>query len=414
MRSCRPLHSGELDYSLLSEYNPIASRRDFLRRVACGACAYGLLRGLDWIPGFASEAAAQDAAPPLEATQSPAPDEASRFIAPARHWEKGDNDEVTCRLCPRLCELEKGQRGDCRVRQNINGELKTLVHGRVVSLHVDPIEKKPMFHFLPASSALSLATAGCNFRCRFCQNWQISQNRPEDVEAVYLAPAKVAAMAAEKKIAGIAYTYSEPVVFYEFMLDTAREARKRGVRNVMISNGSIRPEPMRELCEVLDGIKVDFKAYQRKFYSDVCRGELQPVLDTMKLVRSLGKWLEIVVLIIPTLNDSAAECKEMCQWIHGELGPDVPLHFSRFTPNYKMRNLPATPMKTLERNCDIAQECGIRYIYLGNAPGHRRESTWCPGCGEQVIERYGFVARSRLKPGGKCPRCEYPIPGVWA
>ncbi len=339
---------------------------------------------------------------------------AESFLAPARHWKSIGGNKVKCLLCPRHCEVDPGRRGECGVRENRAGAYFTLDQNRIASLHIDPIEKKPLFHFLPGAKALSLAAPGCNFHCKFCQNWQISQSAPEDLECQPIPPAQIARLALAQNTQCIAYTYSEPVVYYELMFDTSEAARRAGVRNVMISNGSIEPGPMRELCEVLDAVKVDFKSFRQKLYREICAGDLRPVLDTMRLVHSLGKWLEIVVLIIPTLNDSPEECRDLCKWVLDNLGPDVPVHFSRFTPNYKLRNLPATPVKRLETHAEIAREAGIHYAYVGNVPGHRLENTYCPQCSEMVISRYGFEAENRLKPGGKCPKCGQAIPGVWS
>jgi len=395
-----------------------ASRREFLATAARGACllcaAEGIFaavsRGGTSFPG-ARNAFAQDPAPPVGSTK--AGQASGPFIAEARHWETLPTGEIQCHLCPNECEVKPGERGTCRVRENQNGDYKTLVYGRVASLNVDPIEKKPLFHFLPGKTALSLATAGCNINCQFCQNWQISQSLPEDLEAALVSPERMAALAHNKHIPVIAYTYSEPVISFENMIDTARAARPLGVRSVMISNGYIQAKPMLELCEALDAIKIDFKGFNPTFYRDTCRGELKPVLETLQLVRRKGKWLEIVCLIIPTLNDSPAECKRMCRWIVENLGPDVPVHFTRFHPNYKLENLPPTPTKTLERNREIARKAGIRFPYVGNVPGHKFENTFCPECETMIISRYGFVAKSTLEDGA-CPHCSTKIPGVWS
>jgi pyruvate formate lyase activating enzyme len=280
-------------------------------------------------------------------------------------------------------------------------------------VHNDPIEKKPLFHYLPGTNALSIATAGCNFECKFCQNWQIAQFRPEQVESTTVTPEQVVKMAKDQGSPTIAYTYSEPVVFYEYMYDTARLGRYQGIGSVMISNGYIKEEPLVELCKYLTAVKIDLKAFTERFYRETCSGELKPVLDTLEKLKKIGIWYEIVVLIVPTLNDSEKEIREMSEWIKKRLGCDVPVHFTRFHPMYKIKNLPPTPVKTLERARKIAQELGLHYVYIGNVPGHEGENTYCPNCKKMVIRRTGFlIIENRLK-AGKCSFCNYPIPGVW-
>jgi len=267
------------------------------------------------------------------------------FLVEARYYDKLPHRKIKCRLCPRECEIDDLERGFCGVRENRGGTYYTLVHSRPCSWHVDPIEKKPLFHFLPGTNAFSIATVGCNIECKFCQNWQTSQIRPEQ-SLDYIMPPEVVAEAAKKSGSRtIAYTYTEPVIFYEYMDDCAVAGRKRGIKSVMISNGYIMPEPMRALCKQLDAVKIDLKAFTEKFYK-MQMGRLKPVLDTLELLRDVGIWYEIVYLVIPTLNDDPGELKAMCRWIHDQLGPDVPVHFSRFYPQYKLRNLPPTPIRT--------------------------------------------------------------------
>ncbi len=337
-----------------------------------------------------------------------------KFVAPARHWEKRENQRVVCTLCPRQCEVADLERGGCGVRENRGGDYFTLVYNRPCSLNVDPIEKKPLFHFLPATTAFSTATAGCNIWCRFCQNWAISQKRPEQVRAVYVTPEQMVALAQREGSRSIAFTYNEPVVFYEWMYDIAVAAKKAGVRTVMISNGYIQKPPLRELCKVLSGVKIDLKAFTEKFYKEICDGQLQPVLDTLVELKAVGIWFEIVVLIIPTLNDSDSECRNMCKWIVQNLGPDVPVHFTAFHPMYMLNNLPSTSPRVLERNRQIAFDAGIHYAYVGNVPGAPGENTFCHSCKKQIVNRYGYATRSQIGPDGKCPHCKTAIPGVWA
>jgi pyruvate formate lyase activating enzyme len=331
----------------------------------------------------------------------------------ARYYKKQPDREIECILCPRFCKLGDKERGYCGVRENMGGTYYTLVYGKACSIAVDPIEKKPLFHYLPKSSALSIATAGCNVNCKFCQNWEISQVRPEQVQNYDFPPRAVVETAQKYSCPVIAYTYTEPVVFYEYMYDTSLEARKKGIRNVVITGGHINPEPMEELTKVVDAIKVDLKAFSQDFYTNYVRGELQPVLEAIKIVHKSSAWLELVYLVIPTLNDSSDEIRKMCQWIMKEIGPDVPLHFSRFVPMYLVKNLPPTPVSTLEKAQKIALEEGIHYVYIGNVPGHSAESTYCPQCKEIVIKRIGYQINKIALKGGRCKYCNNPIPGIW-
>jgi pyruvate formate lyase activating enzyme len=335
-------------------------------------------------------------------------------IAPALHYEKIGERKVICRLCPRECRVADAERGFCGTRENRGGEYFTLVHQRLCSLHVDPIEKKPLFHVLPGAQALSLATAGCNMECRFCQNWEISQSRPEQVDSVEATPAMLLEAARRQGARAIAYTYTEPTIFYEYMLEIARHTQAQGIANVVISNGYIQEAPLRELAPHLTAYKVDLKAFTEEFYRDQCSATLAPVLAALATLKEIGLWMEIVVLIIPTLNDDETANRAMFAWIERTLGPDVPVHLTRFHPTYKIRNLPSTPVATLERLHALAAQAGLHYVYLGNVPGHMCESTYCPVCRERVIERHGYlVAAVRLK-DGRCPKCAAPIPGVWS
>ncbi len=335
-------------------------------------------------------------------------------LVPALHYEKLEDKRLICRLCPRECRVADQERGYCGVRENRDGDYFTLVHSRVCAVHVDPIEKKPLFHFLPGTTALSLATAGCNMECRFCQNWQISQFRPEQVDSTEATPEGVLRAARHHRAQSIAYTYSEPTVFYEYMLDVARHTSRQGVGNVVISNGYISEAPLLELAPHLAAYKVDLKAFTEKFYREQCSAHLDPVLHTLKVLKRIGLWTEIVVLIIPTLNDDPASNRDMFKWIAGELGPDVPVHLSRFHPTYKIQNIPRTPVSTLERLHAIAQEEGLHYVYLGNVTGHKAESTYCPSCGHRVIERFGYIVNRVDLKQGCCIKCGESIPGIWS
>ena len=369
------------------------SRRDFIKTASAGACALGL--GYAWV----SESAAA-AAPPS--------------AHEARYYEKLGNGLVHCTLCPINCRVPEGGRGVCEVRENRGGTYYTLVYGNPCTYHNDPIEKKPLYHYLPGTNAFSIATAGCNIECKFCQNWQISQSRPEDIRSFKMPPGEVVRLTKKAGSPTIAYTYSEPVIFTEYMYDTAALAKKEGLGNVMISNGYIQEKPLEDLCSVLSAVKIDLKAFTEEFYRDLCSGELKPVLDTLTRLKEAGMWFEIVVLLVTTKNDSAKEIDSMTKWIAEKLGPDVPLHFSRYHPCYKVTNLPPTPVETLERARKIAMGNGLKFVYLGNIPGNPANNTYCPNCGKLLVTRIGYhISMDGLK-DGKCKYCGCPIPGIWS
>ena len=305
-------------------------------------------------------------------------------------------------------------KGDCRVRYAEGGKLYTLVYGKACAVHVDPMEKKPMFHFLPGTPIFSIATAGCNLHCKFCQNWEISQTDPENLSNHDLPPAKVVALAISYGCRSIAYTYSEPVVFYEYTYDTCALAEERGLKNVLVTAGFINENPLKELCRVSHGANVDLKGFTEDYYLKVCDGRLKTVLNTLVIMKEQGVWVEITNLIVPTLNDDLKKIREMCRWIYRNLGPDVPLHFSRFFPRYRLRHLYPTPVSTLVRAAEIAREEGLNYVYVGNVVGTDWEDTHCPGCGKKIIDRYGYrILRYKLKENGRCDYCGYKIAGVW-
>ncbi len=329
------------------------------------------------------------------------------------YWEELGDMRVKCVLCPRECQVADLERGYCGVRENKGGRYYTLVHSKVCALHIDAIEAKPLFHFLPGTKGLSMATVGCNMECKFCQNWQISQFRPEQVNYNLYTPDAIIKKAKYRQCSHIAYTYTEPVIFYEFMLEIAEKARQENVANVMVSNGYIQQKPLRELCKHVDAIKIDLKSFTEKFYRDTCNGKLKPVLNTLVTVKELGVWLEIVVLIIPTLNDSSQEIRDMCRWIKTNLGSDVPIHFTRYYPTYKIKNIPPTPLHTLGRARRIAKEEGFNFAYVGNAPGHEGENTYCSDCKELIIKRTGFQVLQYFIEDEKCRNCNSIIPGTW-
>ena len=379
------------------------TRRDLLRwGLACGAA--GALCRMD--AAFAQDVAGTGA------LEGPRLKGVTRHEA--RFWEKLADRKVKCVLCPRECEVADVERGYCGVRENLGGDYQTLVYGTLCSANIDPIEKKPLFHYLPGTTAFSIATAGCNIECKFCQNWQISQFRPEQVDSVEVPPERLTASCRARGCPTIAYTYSEPVIFYEYMYDTAALARTQGIGSVMISNGYIQEKPLRELCRHLTGVKIDFKAFSEKFYAESCAGELKPVLKTLEILKDIGIWFELVVLVIPTLNDSPDETKQMSKWVLKHLGPDVPMHFTRFHPTYRMTNLPRTPVSTLARCRDIALDEGVHYVYAGNVPMHPGENTYCHHCRTELIRRVGFRVASNRIDRGRCPECSTSIPGVWS
>jgi pyruvate formate lyase activating enzyme len=337
------------------------------------------------------------------------------FIEPrvASYWEPLENNWVRCGLCPRRCVVGPGQRGYCEVRENRDGTYYTLTYGNPCAINVDPIEKKPFFHFLPGTTAFSVATAGCNLDCKFCQNWQISQSRPEDLYNYRLSPEELVEAAVRSGSPSIAYTYSEPTIFYEYMLATAKIAHERGLKNVYHSNGFINEEPLRELCRYLDAADIDLKGFTEEYYSDMTAGSLAPVLRTLKILREEGVHLEITTLVVPGRNDDPDDLSAMCRWIRENLGPDTPLHFSRFHPEHKLRNLPPTPVETLEVARRIALDSGLKYVYIGNVPGHEGNSTYCPVCGSTVIRRIGYSVDPAGLVDGACAHCGTPIAGVW-
>ncbi len=353
-------------------------------------------------------------APPLPAATSLAHKDAPRE---AYFYEKSDAKGVKCLLCPHGCALKPGETGFCKNYRNTDGKLLSLVYGKPCSVVVEDIEKAPFYHFLPGSKRVCVATAGCNFRCSFCQNWQISQCGVEDLEKTgvvrSVSPEQIVKEAKQRSVPTICFTFNEPVNFYDYMYDISVLAHKEGIKTVMVSNGYINEEPLRRLLPVLDAVKVDFKAFDEGFYEKITAGELEPVLRTMRIVREARVHLEIVNLVIPTLNDKEEQIRKMAEWIMKNVGPDVPTHFTRFTPLYKLAHLPPTPPSTLEMCAATAKKAGLKYVYIGNLPGSELNSTFCASCGKKIISRTGFhVVENKLKDGA-CPFCEAAIPGVW-
>jgi pyruvate formate lyase activating enzyme len=350
----------------------------------------------------------------IPAWAGPQKQDDSRFTVEAKFYQKlPNNKKIKCKLCPRECTVGDRERGYCGVRENRGGTYYSLVHSRVCAAHIDPVEKKPLFHYLPGTTAFSLATAGCNVNCKFCQNWDISQVRPEQVPADYAPPKLVAELAKQRDCPTIAYTYSEPVIFSEYLMDAADTGHEAGVRSVVVSNGYIQEEALKTAYGKMDAVKIDLKAFTESYYKDVVVGELKPVLDTLVTLRKMNKWTEIVYLVVPAMNDGDAEFRGLARWIKTNLGVDVPIHFTQFHPQYLLKNLPITPVPTLERAKAIADAEGLHYVYIGNVPGHPAQNTYCPKCQRMLVERVGFTASRMLIRKGSCPFCGQPIPGIW-
>jgi pyruvate formate lyase activating enzyme len=379
------------------------NRRSFLK---CSLAATGGMLLPNVLPGGSFLGSTVDA--------FPLPSPAGLSHVEAKYYKKLEHKEIECVLCPRECKVGDRERGYCGCRENKEGIYYTLVHSYACSANVDPIEKKPLFHFLPGTKAFSIATAGCNMNCKFCQNWEISQVRPEQVRSIYLPPEDVVGYALQSGSRSIAYTYSEPIVFYEYMLDTAVAGRKKGIKSVVITAGYINHDPWMELIREVDAIKVDFKAFTEKFYEEICHAKLKPVMDALMDLSKSGIWYELVYLMVPTLNDDMKNIREMCKWMVMDLGKDVPLHFTRFHPMYLLKNLPPTPVSSLERAREIAMEEGMNFVYVGNVPGHKGEHTYCPVCKQVVVGRIGYTITQMNLKNGKCKFCKNPIPGVWS
>jgi pyruvate formate lyase activating enzyme len=323
------------------------------------------------------------------------------------------NQKVQCGLCPRGCVIGPGQSGDCRVRVNIDGVLRSVVYGYPCSVNIDPIEKKPLFHFLPGSQILSLATIGCNLHCLNCQNWEISQANPEESTASLVPPERLVAIARQYKCPSIAYTYTDPVAYYEYAYDTSRLARQAGLRNVLVTAAYCNSQPWRRLLEVTDAARIDLKGMTEDFYRSVCSGTLAPVQQCLIDAVAKEVHVEVINLIIPTLNDSQDDIRRLSRWVRTNLGSDIPLHFSRFFPQYKMQHLPPTPLETLDVARQIALEEGLYYVYIGNIRSPQGENTYCPGCHKLLIERQGYVVLQNVLKDGCCPGCGKKIYGVW-
>ena len=376
------------------------TRRDFLHR--CGQCALVL------------------AGAPVLNLALPDTSPASLYMGKgvlgnslSPYFEPLDDRRIRCTLCPRECEVSHGERGYCRVRENKDGKYYSLVHGNPCAVHLDPIEKKPFYHVLPATLSFSIATAGCNLHCKFCQNWEISQAKPDDTFNYALSPAAVVQEALKAQCVSIASTYVEPTIFIEYMMEVGGIAAKENLLKVMHSNGYINEAPLKDLCRVLHAACIDLKGFSDAFYRELTEGSLEPVLATLKRLCQWGVHTEIVNLVIPGKNDDMGQIRAMCRWIRTELGPDVPLHFSRFTPLYRLKSLSPTPISTLEEARSAALAEGLRFVYLGNVPGHPAEHTDCPDCKSRLIERTGYRVQVLELKDGHCGKCGRKIPGIW-
>jgi pyruvate formate lyase activating enzyme len=413
------------------------------RALACGAAALagaGLRCRASWLDSLIG-LGGSDA--PAEVFQGDAPDDRLWNLWRARGWVKEASHylklgaNVQCKTCPNNCILAPGDRSHCRNKVNRDGTLYTMVYGNPCIFHVDPVEKKPLYHFHPGSVAFSLATSGCVFRCLNCQNWEISQKKPEetkdprgpelrlrpppppsltydDLAHLSLFPDDVVGMAKALDCPSIAYTYSEPTAFYEYAFDTCKLARESGLRNIVVSCGSIEERPLRELAQFVDAAHVDLKGFDDETYGRLNSGKLQPILNTLKTYHGMGIWFEVINLVVPTYTDDLDSIKRMCGWLVDNLGPDRPLHFSRFTPRHKLDHLPYTPIETLVGAREVARAAGLRYVYIGNV----REvadagTTYCPNCRRPVIERDVFSVTAYRLDGGKCRYCGTPVAGVW-
>ncbi|MCX6137754.1 MAG: AmmeMemoRadiSam system radical SAM enzyme [Ignavibacteriales bacterium] len=378
------------------------SKREFLKY--CSAAAAGFALGSCCDKVFAN--------PTINALLSIPAGEPGRYSKEALFYRKTANG-LQCTKCPHGCLLNKGEAGICRNRVNYDNRLYSIAYGNPCAVHVDPIEKKPLFHFLPSTKAFSIAVAGCNLRCLNCQNWQISQFSPTETENIELMPDQAVAQCKENHCKSIAYTYSEPNTFYEYGYDTAAIARRNGIKNVWKSSGYINEEPLRRLCKVIDAANIDLKGFDERIYRKLNGASLAPVLRTLSVLKEEGVWLEVTNLVVPTWTDNPDMMQKMYAWLHNNGLSECPLHFSRFTPLYKLNQLPSTPVAVLEKARDIALKSGIKYVYIGNVPGHQAENTYCHACGRIVIERKGFTIVQNDLVEGTCKYCKAKIPGEW-
>ena len=414
------------------------------RALACGAAGFAGLAVngyAGWLDGLFKLGGAEA---PADIFKGDAPNDElwalwrqRGWVKEASHYLKLDRN-VQCKVCPNNCLLAPGDRSHCRNKVNRDGTLYTMVYGNPCTFHIDPVEKKPLFHYLPGSPTFSLATSGCVFRCLNCQNWEISQKKPEetknprgpefrlhpplpaelsleDIGRLSLFPDDVVAVAQALRCPSISYTYSEPTAYYEYATDTCRLARARGLKNIIVTCGSIEERPLRDLAQFVDAAHVDLKGFSDDTYHRLNSGKLQPILDTLRIYDELGVWFEVINLVVPTYTDDLEMIKRMCGWLVEKLGPDRPLHFSRFSPQHKLDHLPPTPVNLLVQARDVARAAGLRYVYIGNVRDvPDAGTTFCPSCRRAVIERDVFSVTAFNLAGGRCRFCRTPIAGVWS
>jgi len=383
------------------------TRRTLLKMAAAGVCTYPLWgRKL----AYALLSASTNR---KDVIKNDAPEALWKWSKEVYYSRRLSRDTVQCMTCPNRCVLPPNARSRCRSHVNKDGRLYTLVYGNPCAVHVDPVEKKPLYHFLPGTGTYSIATTGCSFHCLNCQNWQISQARPEEVRHEELFPPAVVDRAIETGCRSIAYTYSEATTFYEYMVDTAAIARKRGIRNIWVTNGYINPAPLDRLADVIDAANVDLKSFSEETYARLNAGRLAPVLRTLETLVNRGVWLEITLLIVPTYTDTLETVTRVCRWIRDHLGPGYPLHISRFYPQYKLTRLPPASIAFLHRTRETALDMGLHHVYLGNVPPSEADHTYCPACGKKVIDRRGYRIHAVSVVDGACATCGAVIPGAW-
>ncbi len=332
----------------------------------------------------------------------------------AMFYEPLNGRDVQCLLCPRECVIGDGERGFCRNRENQKGKLYTVVYGKPCVVNIGPIEKAPLYHFVPGHFRLCVACASCNLRCKYCHNWPLSQRSLEELDHYPHTPQQIVQQAENHGLQSVSFTYTEPTVYYEYLYDISLIAKGMGMRTSIVSNGYMSQGPLLKLLSVLSAMKIDLKGFSEQFYEEVCSATLGPVLRSLITVRRQKVWLEIVNLVVPSLNDDTKMIDEMCRWITGNLGVDTPLHFTRFFPNYKLTHLSPTPISTLEGAYEIAKRNGLRYVYIGNVPGHMYNSTFCPSCNRRIIHRRHFDIVEIHMTNGKCGFCDFPVEGIWA
>jgi pyruvate formate lyase activating enzyme len=382
----------------------IISKREFLRKGLVYSCGIGLgISGFDMLAGGLNNFIHRYPQPMGDLWKWSI--ESMYYVSTPRG--------IKCLLCPQACILKEGETGDCRTNVNVKDKLYSITYGNPCAVHIDPIEKKPLYHFLPSTKTYSVATAGCNLACLNCQNWEISQSSPEDTRNYDLMPSDLVQQAIQYKCRSIAYTYSDPVAFYEYTLDSSRIARENGIKNILVSAGYINEEPLIEWCKYVDAANIDLKSFSNETYEMLNAGTLKPVLNTLKILKQEGIWLEITNLIVPSWTDDFDMIRKMCDWLFDNGFEDNPVHFSRFHPQYKLTNLPPTPVSDLEKAREIAMDAGLKYIYIGNVPGTKAESTYCPECNKVVLNRKGYTIVQNNLSDGKCKYCGEHIAGIW-